>query len=52
MSDERNHAYFTRREQECRDAAKRATDPSIRRTHLDFAQRYAAQVEETRPRPQ
>jgi len=39
-----NRDYLLGRERECREAAERATDPGIGRTHLEFAERYARQA--------
>ena len=36
--------YLLRRERECREAAERATDPGIKKTHLEFAERYAQEA--------
>lgn len=52
MSEDNQRDYYLRRERECRDAADRATDPGVRRTHLDFALRYAVEAEQARMRLQ
>ncbi|MBY8825028.1 hypothetical protein [Sphingomonas colocasiae] len=44
MPQENQHDYYLRREQECRDAAERTSDPAIRQTHLNFAQLYADRI--------
>lgn len=49
MPSSNNHEYLQRRERECREAAERANDPAIRRTHLQFAQRYAEEAELAKP---
>lgn len=44
-----DHAYYLRRERECRERAAEAIDPQIRALHLDFAGRYALQARDERP---
>ena len=38
--------YLRKRERECRAAADKARDRGVRQCHLEFAERYAAQLEE------
>lgn len=44
MSTDPERSYYLKRERECREAAARATDTSIRRIHLDFAAHYAREA--------
>lgn len=44
MSADPQSSYYLKRERECRESAASATDPSIRRVHLDFAAHYAREA--------
>ncbi len=46
MPQEDQQDFYARRERECRAAAELAIDPSVRLTHLSFAQSYAAEIEQ------
>lgn len=41
MTDQNDPEYYAARERQARELAAAATDPQIKRIHLDMAERYA-----------